>query len=148
MHSQQQHHPKVRNGTQAISVRGSSSLSDVASSTQSQKWNDTPRAHSQPKLFWGEPGGGIQGLILASMCTNSKFSSQIDKYFWNSVFIRNLFILFVIVLVCEVRGLGCRLSPSTFTWVTQEQALVARLAQSSAFCAEPSHQPWAVFLNN
>lgn len=72
---------KSEPGTQVINVRGNSSLSDAAGSTQSQKWNDIPWAHSQQKLFWWDPGGGIQGLMLASMCANSKFPSQIDKYF-------------------------------------------------------------------
>lgn len=100
---------KSEPGTQVINVRGSSSLSDVAGSTQSQKWNDIPWAHSQQKLFWGEPGGGIQGLMLASMCANSKFPSQIDKYFRNSVpslsaghcFLKEfIYFIYFCVLVC------------------------------------------------
>lgn len=48
-------------GTQVINVRGSSSLSDAAGSTQSQKWNDIPWAHSQQKLFWGGSWGWHPG---------------------------------------------------------------------------------------
>lgn len=135
-HDQQQQHLKVWNHT--IGVKRQLIPSATWPPLHKVRNGTRHRGPTLSKSCFGGGWCGVQSLIPAHMCSNNTlhlqnwqvlFKVQFPTFLLDIVFIRTLFILFIIVCgyesvhklrrpSLEVRGLCSQFSPSTFLWVT------------------------------